>query len=413
MNLISGVGLVDVLVVLVVVVQVLAGLRQGLVRGVFLAAGTVAGAVAGVALLPHLVDRLPGGQDDRPWVRTGVAVLGVLALTVIGRVLGGVIGDALRVRRPGALRTLDRLGGGLLSGAVALVVLWALGLVATASSVPVVSDAARGSRVLARVDGAVPGQARDLVQRLSRQVDGGTYPAALAPFLSLRAPDVAAPDPSVARSGVTARAAAATVKVTGNAVSCQRGLEGSGFVVDATHVVTNAHVVAGVTAPTVQLAGTDGDARGQRYPTEVVAFDPGLDVAVLAVSRGSLPVTPLRLDTGALERSASAVVLGYPGDGPLRASPARVRAEQTVVGTDIRGQGRVRREVYTLRTVVRPGNSGGPLVTSAGTVGGLVFAMSRDDADTGYALTADEIAPTVRAGTARDAGTAVTTGACA
>ena len=206
----------------------------------------------------------------------------------------------------------------------------------------------------------------------------------------------------------------ATVKVTGTAPACGTAVEGSGFVLDATHVVTNAHVVAGVTEPTVALQGASGALRGSRYRTEVVAFDPALDVAVLAVTGGGrLAVAPLQLAAGRLDRGAPAVVLGYPGDGPLTASPARVRGAQTVVGTDIRGRGSVRREVYTLRTVVRPGNSGGPLVTTTGQVGGLVFAMSRDDPDTGYALTAAQIAPTVRAGAARSASSPVSTGACA
>lgn len=406
-------SLLDVVVVLVVLVQVLVGLRQGFVLGAFSIAGTVLGAVVGVEFLPRVLGYLPGGDGSHPLVRSAVAVVGVLVVAGLGRLIGSALGSRLRVRRAGALRSLDRLGGAVLSGAGTLVVLWAVGLVLAASSVPVLSGAARGSTVLARVDGAVPTPARDWVNQLSRQVDGGTYPALLAPFLSTEIPDVAAPDPSVADSGVARRAAAATVKVTGAAPSCRQGIEGSGFVVDATHVVTNAHVVAGVPAPTVALDGVTGAGAGRRYPARVVAFDPELDVAVLALVRGTLPVAPLRLAGGGLDRGTSAVVLGYPGDGPLTASAARVRAQQTITGTDIRGQGVVRREVYTLRTVVRPGNSGGPVVTTAGTVGGLVFAMSRDDPDTGYALTADQIAPTVRAGRSRDARAAVSTGACA
>ena len=407
-------SILDVVLVVVVLLQGLSGLRQGFAVGASSIVGSVLGAVVAVAVLPSVLPHLPGGDADHPLLRAVLGVVGVLAVAGIGRGVGAAVGRRLRVRKPGALRTVDRVGGAGLGVVGTLLVLWAVGVVVAASALPVVPAAVRGSAVLTRVDGAVPTEARDWVQRLSRQVDGGTYPALLQPFLSERIPGVAAPDASVAASGVAARAATATVKVTGNAPACGTAVEGSGFVLDATHVVTNAHVVAGVTGPTVSLPGAAAAPVGTRYRTEVVAFDPELDVAVLAVTGGvRLPVAPLALATGRMATGAPAVVLGYPGDGPLKASPARVRGAQTVIGTDIRGRGRVRREVYTLRTVVRPGNSGGPLVTATGQVGGLVFAMSRDDPDTGYALTAAQIAPTVRAGAARTGGQPVGTGTCA
>jgi len=394
-------SVLDVVLLVVVALQLLAGLRQGFVVGACSIAGGVLGAVGAVALLPRVLERLPGGASGQP-------------LTRVGRAVGSSIGHRLRAGHPGVLRTADRLGGGALSAVGTLLVLWAVGVVVSASGLPVLPGAVRESAVLARVDDGVPAGARDWVQRLSRQVDGGAYPSLLQPFLTERIPEVAPPDTSVARSGVAARAATATVKVTGVAPACRTGVEGSGFVVDATHVVTNAHVVAGVDAPTVALDGATGSARGVRFRTEVVAFDPALDVAVLALAGGArLPVASLALAPADLDRGDPGVVLGYPGDGPLTASAARVRATQRIVGTDIRGQGRVVREVYTLRAVVRPGNSGGPLVGADGSVAGLVFATSRDDPQTGYALTAGEIAPTVRAGRARDATSAVDTGDCA
>lgn len=404
----------DAVLLVVVAVQLVTGLRQGLVVGVCSITGGILGVVLAVAVLPAALTRLPGGASGQPLLRTLVAVIGVVAVAGLGRAVGSALGHRLRARRPGVLRTTDRLGGGALSAVGTLAVLWAVGVVVAASALPVLPGAVRDSALLARVDAGVPTGARDWVQRLSRQVDGGTYPALLQPFLTERIPAVAPPDTGVARSGAAARAATATVKVTGTAPACRTAVEGSGFVVDATHVVTNAHVVAGVDAPTVALEGASGPARNARFATEVVAFDPDLDVAVLALSGGArLPVAPLTVAAADLRTGAPAVVLGYPGDGPLTTSAARVRATQRIVGTDIRGQGRVVREVYTLRTVVRPGNSGGPMVDTAGAVAGLVFAMSRDDPQTGYALTAEQIAPTVRAGRARAATSAVDTGDCA
>jgi len=69
----------------------------------------------------------------------------------------------------------------------------------------------------------------------------------------------------------------------------------------------------------------------------------------------------------------------------------RIRAEQRLKSADIYGRDDVTREVFSLRGVIRPGNSGGPLVASSGQVYGVVFAASVSDRDTGYALTASQV----------------------
>ena len=61
--------------------------------------------------------------------------------------------------------------------------------------------------------------------------------------------------------------------------------------------------------------------------------------------------------------------------------------------TDLYGGPGVAREVYAIRGVVRPGNSGGPLLTADGRVAGTVFAMSALDPQTGYVLTDAATAP--------------------
>jgi S1-C subfamily serine protease len=104
-------------------------------------------------------------------------------------------------------------------------------------------------------------------------------------------------------------------------------------------------------------------------------------------------------------------VLGYPGNGPFAIAPARVRAEQRLQGPDIYGQRQVVRNVLSLYARVRPGNSGGPLVSPEGTVSGVVFAASVDDPRTGYALTVDEVRDVAQGG--MTASEPVPTGACA
>jgi len=140
----------------------------------------------------------------------------------------------------------------------------------------------------------------------------------------------------------------------------------------------------------------------------VVLFDPGRDLAVLWVP--GLTARPLILSPVAAESGQDAIVLGYPQDGPFDARPARVRDRQTISGRDIYGRLSVDRDIYTIRSVVRAGNSGGPMIATNGTVLGIVFASALDSADTGFVLSTDEAASDARQGRAATA--SVSTGAC-
>jgi S1-C subfamily serine protease len=165
--------------------------------------------------------------------------------------------------------------------------------------------------------------------------------------------------------------------------------------------MTNAHVVAGVDRPDVIV----GD---REVRATVVYYNPDIDIAVLAVD--GLQGRPLRFDRDGRAREAAAV-LGYPQDGPYDVQAARIRGEQRLRSPDIYGDGTVVREVYSLRSLVRPGNSGGPLVSSAGRVLGVIFAASVTDTATGYALTADQVAQAAAQGLMNRS--AVDTGSCA
>jgi S1-C subfamily serine protease len=58
----------------------------------------------------------------------------------------------------------------------------------------------------------------------------------------------------------------------------------------------------------------------------------------------------------------------------------------------------VTRQIYEIRAVVQSGNSGGPLLSSDGRVYGVVFAAAVGVSDTGFALTAAQVAPAAQAG---------------
>ena len=183
--------------------------------------------------------------------------------------------------------------------------------------------------------------------------------------------------------------------------SCGRGVEGSGFLYAPGHLMTNAHVVAGVQHPEVML----GD---NSVPAEVVYYNPDIDVAVLSFDSGDTPT--LGFDQGAQPRDGVAI-LGYPQDGPYDVETGRIRSEQRLRSPNIYGDGTVIRQVFSLRGLVRPGNSGGPIVSSAGDVVGVVFAASVTDQETGYALTAEQVARSAALGLDGDA--EVSTGDCA
>ncbi|MGH3637277.1 MAG: acid resistance serine protease MarP, partial [Mycobacterium sp.] len=167
------------------------------------------------------------------------------------------------------------------------------------------------------------------------------------------------------------------------APGCQKVLEGTGFVLSSGKVMTNAHVVAGANSVTVEAGGNP-------YDATVVSYDPTVDIAILAVP--NLSSGPLVLADGPANPGSDALVLGYPGGGGFVATPARIRDIIELSGPDIYRNATVNREVYTIRAPVEQGNSGGPLIDLSGKVLGVVFGAAVDENDTGFVLTAKEVA---------------------
>ena len=66
------------------------------------------------------------------------------------------------------------------------------------------------------------------------------------------------------------------------------------------------------------------------------------------------------------QSGTAGAILGYPENGPFAAVPARIGHTQTVLTQNAYGQGPVSRLLTPLRGLVRPGNSGGPVVDSQG-----------------------------------------------
>jgi len=259
------------------------------------------------------------------------------------------------------------------------------------------------SLVLQTLDKFMPSPAKTMFSDFRRLLaSNSTYAQVFSGIGAERILAIPAPDPSVVDSRGVQAASASVVRVQGVAPSCQRSIEGSGFVISRDHVLTNAHVVAGVTSRETVL--TDHGS----LPATVVYYDPQVDVAVLYV-RG-LNLTPLQF-AGEANPGDNAVVAGYPLDATsLHLAPARIGGVQNAQGPNIYETSTVTRQIYEIRAVVRSGNSGGPLLSPAGTVDGVVFAAAVGESDTGFALTAAEVSADASAG--EQLTTAVSTGAC-
>ncbi len=393
--------MIDLLIVLIIVSYAISGYRQGLVVGTLSLGGFVLGAVLAMISVPPLADRLDPGLQ-----RSFAVLLAVLLFAWLGQLLGALLGVRLRdavTLRPA--QVVDQLLGGLAGILAVTLVLWFIAGALRGSPSPVVARAVASSKVLAGVQELMPSPVVTLAQGFRDAVAGSSFPRVFAGIAPEQILPVESPNPRAVSTKTLRLASRGIVKITGEAEACGRGQEGSGSVVARGHVVTNAHVVAGMRTPQVQVTGV-----GQRYRATVVAFDPRRDLAVLRVP--DLPADTRVLPPGRdLEARDDALVVGFPLNGALKPEPARVRTVMTAVGEDIYGGPRAVREIYSLYTKVEPGNSGGPVLNKRGQLVGIVFAKSLDDASTGYALTMQESGPVIRQGLRARA--PVSTGRCA
>jgi S1-C subfamily serine protease len=391
-------SLVDVVLIALALLFALSGFRQGLLVSATSIVGFLGGAVLGAQLSGPVADRIDGSNVTRVFA----ALVVVLAGALLGQILAGAIGRALRSRvtwEPA--KVVDSVAGAVVSAAAVLLVAWMVASPLASSPFPPVASQVRQSALVAAVDHAVPDSVRAVYDSLREAIDRRGLPDVLDPLTPTQVRDVPAPDQALLSSPVVASVEGSVVKVSGIAPSCSRQIDGSGFVYAPQRVMTNAHVLAGVTDPVVH-------AEGEEYDATAVYVDEETDVAVLAVP--GLPEVPLAFTQQPADSGADSIIMGYPGGGPFYVGPARVRDRGDISGPDFRNSQTVVRDVYALYGIVRAGNSGGPLFATDGTVLGVVFASAIDDPNTGYALTAQEVADAARAGSTATA--EVDTGPC-
>ena len=431
-------GLTWLDVLLIVALAML--LVQGHRRGLWVVLGNLVGLVGGAAIAFYALPEVAKFVTAPQW-RWAALIATLVLLVAAGQYVGAAIGEAIRLRvNLPALRLVDRLLGALAAGLAGALVLWLVAFSIAASGSTAVTREVNRSQVITALDTVMPdsllawaARSRSAVADLDvlpelelpapvPESDDGVR-AAPAPAATPGLPSAASspsdtatsapsasatpeePDDAAAPSATTtapasststaapstpaaSSASAAVVRLTGTAAQCSQVQSGSGVAVAPDRVLTNAHVVLGVDAPTV----TDR-ARGV-HAARIVHLDTAHDLAVLAVDDANLPVMPVGAE---LTGGASASVLGYPDGGPFASTPATVQAVGEVPLGDVLTGAASMVDVYTLAADIRHGYSGGPVVDAAGNLAGLVFARAPGSDAVGYALTADTIAPVVAA----------------
>ncbi|MGH7722686.1 MAG: MarP family serine protease [Candidatus Dormibacteria bacterium] len=376
--------LLDAIIVLLVVAALVSGYRRGISWVGPSLVGLVAGIVVGAAAAPPLAALVSKQANVQPLVTSGV----FLAIVLIIQGIGTTVGFRARVR---SLRTrfagLDSALGSLLAGAGVLAGSWYLGLTFSQSPWTALDTQISGSAIEKALDGVAP-RPPGFLATLENALRNSSFPNPFSVIAPLAPPPAAIPA-LVDTQGIRA-ATAVTSKVI--AFGCGGAEAGSAWPIGNDDVVTNAHVVAG--SQHVELDTTDG----ATHPAVVVLFDANVDVAVLHVP--GLGEAALPAATADPAQGVVGAAIGYPGGQSERVVAAKVRGTENARGYNIYSSGVVNRDIAVLAARIIPGNSGGPLVDTAGVVQGLVFAASTTDPTEGYALTLPQIAPDLAAGRA-------------
>lgn len=396
--------LLDVLLILVLLVYLGEGFRNGFARSISAIVGIIAGGAVAFVTIPLIAAAIPV-----PFWRSVVVVAVSIALLVGGHAGGSALGRAISGRgrerggerggEQGRLTGADRVFGALVNGVTSILVVSLIAGSVSVLGVPVLSSAISGSWVLKAIAQITPEPVDAALARVRGAILDEGLPS-IAEALGGVTTSPGLPDVDTG-TDVLATAARSVVRINGTAYACGQNQSGTGFVIAANRIVTNAHVVAGVDEPIIETPD------GQSLDGRVVYFDPADDLAVIAVDGLSTP--PLAL-APALAVGDEGVVDGYPFGGPFTTGPAQVLAVSDERIADIYGSSPSVREVYSLAATVNPGNSGGPLLALDGRIAGVVFARSASDADLGYAMTNTELQPVAAA--APGLSTPVTPGRC-
>ncbi len=386
----------DIAIVIMVFSSLFRGFEIGLTRQLFSTTSFIGGLFLGAWLQQFTVNLAHIAIS-----RSMITILTTLGTAFVCLSLGELVGSHIKARLPQRqfLHKFDGYFGSVVAATTLLGVVWlSAAILDTFPSVTLQAEI-RGSRIISQLDRNLP-PAPKLIASLGRLIDPNGFPQVFAGNEPARQGNTTVPGISPKLQQAINTAKASTVQLEG--LGCGGVVDGSGFIIGNDLVITNAHVIAGVSKPYVK------DANGQHSAT-AIWFDPKLDFAVVRAQNLAGP--PLLLSNSVVPSGTLAAILGYPGGGPLTAGGAEVIDEFTARGRDIYGGGITKRDVYSLAAKVIPGNSGGPVIGADSTVIGIVFAQSTTYENVGYALTTPQLTGAISQAQAQ--GRAVSTGSCA
>ena len=391
-------NIVDWVLVGAVLVFAWAGWRQGFVAGLLSFAGFLGGGILAALVLPDIV----ASYFSEGTVRALVLIAAVLISALLGQTLASILGRMLRAAITWTpVKYVDRAAGAGLNVLALAVIVWIIASAVAMLPTTQTTTLVQQSKVVTTLDSLVPNQVRDSFIHLRDVVGQGAFPKVFSGIAEIVGPEVDAPNDSIVFNSGVVTAAQSVARIFGTASACETTLTGSGFFASSDVVLTNAHVVAGVRDPEVEIGN-------QRWAATVVYFDPKLDVAALKIDSALVPA--LTLQPSPPQSGDDAVAAGYPGGGSLQVAPVRIRALIDARGDDIYGKSGVERQVISFRGSVVPGDSGGPLLSNQGEVLGMVFGSGISNKSTGYAIAASELTTAIQSGIANAA--AVSTGTC-
>ncbi|HEU4913936.1 MAG TPA: MarP family serine protease [Candidatus Saccharimonadales bacterium] len=390
-------NVIDIIIILFFITALVRGVELGVVRQLFSTAGLLAGVFAGSFIQGKLI-HLAHTPATKTMLALTVIIIAIGLFSAGFEYAGMMVRQRIeRAKRAKVLDKADKALGSVVAGATLLAVVWLVSSIFTNMPVQSIQKQIRGSVIIAQLNKSLP-PAPNVVAKLGHLIDPNGFPnvfTGLEPSVDTTAPlpSIGDLDPAVQ----TARAS--VVKIQGD--GCGGISNGSGFVAADNLVITNAHVVAGVGSPSV----IDGNGR---HKATVIGFDPGLDIAVLRTA--GLAGKPLAMLSGLVGNGTPSAALGYPGGGDFAARPSTILESFNARGRNIYNQGETLRQVYSIKSSIEPGNSGGPLIDKDGNVIGIIFAESTAYEDVGYALTTSKVIDAFN--TAKQQNNTVGTGSC-
>jgi S1-C subfamily serine protease len=386
-------NILDFLIVITIILQAYKWGSLGFFSSFFALAGTISGLMLSFALAPLVIVFF---EDEifRLLASLLIVVILVVLLGTIGRIIGGKLKELVTKIK---LQPVDSALGAAFSILATTVFLWLALSAFSSSPFPSVNQQIRDSRIIQAVDNQLP-PAPAIISGFSRYINQSIFPQV---FTGIEPRPVEPVDPPTDSDLNQAAQASQNSVARVESLACGGLLSGSGFFVTGNRVVTNAHVVAGSSQPSVTT--TSGS-----YRTEVIYFDPDNDIAVLYAPEAE--ISPLSLVDQTLPRGTTGATLGFPRGEDLTIGPAAILRDLEARGRDIYGRNTVTRNVYELQTSVVSGNSGGPVVLPNGDVFAVIFAKSETNTNTGYAIPSNLVIESLRATT--NSTEPINTGSC-